>query len=286
MGEIAGVARHVMHAATKAPYLEHDEERELALRWRDHRDDAALHRLTSAHLRLVLSVAARFRRYGLSASDLVQEGSVGLLEAALRFEPERNIRFSTYAAWWVRASMQDYVLRNWSIVRGGTSSSQKALFFNLRRVKARAERNGDSIGDAMYGDIATALKVSRRDVEAMDARLSGPDLSLNAPVAGPDQAEHMEFLVDGEPLPDERVGDTIDGERRLARLRQALSMLNERELKIVYERRLTEESTTLEALGQRLGISKERVRQIENRALAKLRAALCDWQPVAEAAYA
>lgn len=268
--------RRLVRAAMAAPYLERDEERALALRWSEQRDEAALHRLTSAHMRLVIAMAARFRRYGLPQADLIQEGHVGLLEAAQRFEPGREVRFSTYASWWIRAAIQDYVLRNWSIVRGGTSSAQKALFFNLRRLRAHLARELDGAAEPeIYSAIADRLGVSVADVEAMSARLSGPDASLNAPmIEGEDGAERQDLLMSDDPIADEAVGARIDGERRLAWLREALGVLNERELRIVEERRLTENGETLEALGARLGISKERVRQIEARALEKLQAAL------------
>jgi len=273
--------RRLVRAAMSAPYLERDEERGLAVRWRDDRDEAALHRLTAAHMRLVIAMAARFRRFGLPQADLIQEGHVGLLEAAARFEPDREVRFSTYASWWIRAAIQDYVLRNWSIVRGGTSSAQKALFFNLRRLRARLARELEGAAEPeIYAAIADTLGVSIADVETMSARLSGPDTSLNAPmVEGDGDAERMDFLVSDDPIADERVGERIDGERRHAWLREALGVLNERELKIVEERRLSENGETLEALGARLGISKERVRQIEARALEKLQAALLARQP-------
>jgi len=269
--------RHMIQVAMKAPYLERDEERNLAVRWKEERDQQALHRLTSAHMRLVIAIAARFRHFGLSMSDLIQEGHVGLLEAAARFEPEREVRFSTYATWWIRASIQDYILRNWSIVRGGTSSAQKSLFFNLRRLRARLSNGADRVSEPeMYEEIARAIGVSRDDVALMDARLSGPDLSLNAPVIESDgsSSDRQDFIVSDAPLPDEMVGDDIDRKRRTKWLEGALDVLNERELRIVSERRLAEEGATLEALGQKLGISKERVRQIENRALEKLRTAL------------
>jgi RNA polymerase sigma-32 factor len=233
-------------------------------------------------MRLVIALAGRFRHYGLPMADLVQEGHVGLMEAAARFEPEREVRFSTYATWWIRASIQDYILRNWSIVRGGTSSAQKALFFNLRRLRARLMQSTEEhVGDEIHRRIATAIGVSRDDVALMDARLSGPDMSLNAPIGedGDAASERMDFLVDGAALPDETVGAAVDGERRLGWLHQALGVLSERELRILRERRLAEDQATLEALGQRLGISKERVRQIENRALEKLRRALADRFP-------
>ena len=215
-------------------------------------------------------------------ADLVQEGHVGLMEAAARFEPEREVRFSTYATWWIRASIQDYILRNWSIVRGGTSSAQKALFFNLRRLRAKLMQSTEEhVGDEIHRRIATAIGVSREDVALMDARLSGPDMSLNAPIGDDSEAssERMDFLVDGAALPDETVSATVDGERRLTWLNEALTVLSERELRILRERRLAEDQATLEALGHRLGISKERVRQIENRALEKLRRALAERFP-------
>jgi RNA polymerase sigma-32 factor len=272
-----------------APFLEREEERQLAVLWKDHHNEAALHRLTSAHMRLVIALAARFRHYGLPMADLVQEGHVGLLEAAARFEPERDVRFSTYATWWIRASIQDYILRNWSIVRGGTSSAQKALFFNLRRLRARLTRGGEErIADEVHGKIAEAIGVSLKDVALMDARLSAPDTSLNAPVIDADaanSAERVEFLVDDNPLPDESVSEVIDGERRVRWLQQALEVLNERELRILRARRLEEEQVTLEFLGDRLGISKERVRQIENRALEKLKRALMERHPQASGAF-
>jgi RNA polymerase sigma-32 factor len=275
--------RDFVRAAMRAPYLERAEEHDLAVRWRDDHDQAALHRLTSAHMRLVIAVAARFRNFGLPMGDLIQEGHVGLLEAAARFEPEREVRFSTYATWWIRASIQDYILRNWSIVRGGTSSSQKALFFNLRRLRARLAQTADQRPRrAVFAEIANALGVSVSDVEVMDSRLSAPDTSLNAPLHESENdtaSNRQDFLVDVAPLPDETVGEDVDRERRTTWLRSALNVLNERELRIVKERRLRDEAATLEELGESLGISKERVRQIENRALEKLREALLREHP-------
>ena len=281
MLQMAGVRRQFVKAAMSARFLERDEERALAESWRHRGDERALHELAAAHMRLVIALAARFRHYGLPIADLIQEGHVGLLEAAARFEPEREVRFSTYATWWIRASIQDYILRNWSIVRGGTSSAQKALFFNLRRLRAKLSRDGGGAESnaSMFQTIALAIGVSPADVELMDTRLSGPDVSLNAPVTDADstgQTERVEFLVDDKPLQDETVGEAIDGDRRVLWLREALGVLTERELRIVRERRLEEESATLEALGSRLGISKERVRQIESRAMEKLRRALSD----------
>jgi RNA polymerase sigma-32 factor len=287
MGGIAGIRRKFVRAAMEAPFLTREEEHELAVRWKDQKDEAALHRLAAAHMRLVIALAAKFRHYGLSMADLVQEGHVGLLEAAARFEPERDVRFSTYATWWIRASIQDHILRNWSIVRGGTSSAQKALFFNLRRIRARlTQANGSDGNIDIHDAIAEAVGVSREDVAIMDARLSGADMSLNAPLteASGDSADRMDFLVDEAPRPDETVEQVIDTARRSRWLNSALKVLTDREMWIVRERRLGEEPATLEALGERLGISKERVRQIENRALEKLRKALLDRHPEGAAA--
>jgi RNA polymerase sigma-32 factor len=267
----------MVRKAMKAPYLEREEEHLLAIAWKDQKDQEALHKITTAHMRLVISMASKFRNFGLPMSDLVQEGYVGLLEAASRFEPAREVRFSTYATWWIRASMQDYVLRNWSIVRGGTSSAQKALFFNLRRLRAKLARSGDLISQPeVYREISQALGVSEKDVAVMDSRLSGADTSLNAPV-GEDEtgtSTRMDFLVDDGPLQDALVEESIDGDRRTSWLRDAMQVLNERELRIIRQRRLSEEGATLESLGVELGISKERVRQIESRALEKMKSEL------------
>ncbi len=268
---------HMMRAAAAAPYLEREEEHQLALAWAERRDQHALHRLATAHIRLVISVAARFRRYGLAMNDLIQEGHIGLLEAAARFDPHRGVRFSTYATWWIRASIQDHILRNWSIVRSGTSSNQKSLFFSLRRLRAKiASRRQDMSSDEMYRELANAIGVSVKEVERMDARLSSSDMSLNATLGDEEEsgAVRQDFLVDDSPQPDEMVQNTVDSERRAAWLGKAMRALNDRERKIIVSRRLNDDQATLERLGDELGISKERVRQIENRAMEKLRGAL------------
>ena len=274
--------RHLVKAAMKAPYLTREEELELAIQWRDNKDEKALEKLSLSHMRLVIAVASRFKNFGLNLGDLIQEGHVGLLEAAARFEPEREVRFSTYATWWIRASIQDYILRNWSIVRGGTSSSQKALFFNLRRLRAKLSNNQTPLTDSeLHQKIADAIGVKQSDVAVMNARLSGPDTSLNAPVTDTEgsSAARQDFLVSAAPQPDEIVTENIDAERRNTWLASALDVLSDRELKIVRERRLSEDGATLESLGKKLGISKERVRQIESRALQKLKSALLANQP-------
>ncbi|QRM53499.1 RNA polymerase factor sigma-32 [Sinorhizobium sp. BG8] len=274
--------RRMIKLAMSAPYLERDEEQALAHAWKENNDQEARNRIAMAHMRLVISMAARFRNFGLPVGDLVQEGHIGLLEAAARFEPDRQVRFSTYATWWIRASIQDYVLRNWSIVRGGTSSAQKALFFNLRRLRARlASGDRQLTSEAVHEEIAAAIGVSTADVRNMDARLSSSDISLQAPLSSGDDegANRLDLLASDTPLPDEQVGEIIDGERRRGWLHSALAQLNAREMKIIHARRLAEEGATLEELGADLGISKERVRQIECRALEKLRTALVESTP-------
>jgi RNA polymerase sigma-32 factor len=278
MRDLAG--GNLMRVALAAPYLGREEEQDLAIRWKNDGDQAALNRIATAHMRLVISMAARFRHFGLPLGDLIQEGHVGLLEAASRFEPERGVRFSTYATWWIRASIQDYILRNWSIVRGGTSSAQKALFFNLRRLRARLAQGTESLTTrSVYQEISSALGVPIADVAMMDSRLSAPDTSLNAPVIEDGEADRMDFLVSDDPRPDEAAEQAIDVERRHGWLHDALGVLNERELQIISERRLKDDGATLESLGEVMGISKERVRQIESRAMEKLKSALVKANP-------
>lgn len=271
------LGRNMMRSAMQAPYLERQKEHDLALRWKDKRDDDAMHQIAAAHMRLVIAIANRFKRFKMPLGDLVQEGYVGLLEAAARFEPDREVRFSTYATWWIRASIQDYILRNWSIVRGGTSSSQKALFFNLRRLRAKLVQDDSALSKQdIFRTIAEKLGVSVRDVETMDFRFSSSDNSLSVSVSenSDNPIAKMDVLVDDSPLPDALIEQVIDGQRRTQWLYDALQILNERELEIIRFRRLNEEGATLEVLGEKLGISKERVRQIEARALQKLRSAL------------
>ena len=214
MSDLEGIHKQVIRAAMSAPYLQREEEHELALRWSEDGDEEALHQLVSSHIRLVIAIASRFRRYGLPLADMIQEGHVGLLEAAARFEPERGVRFSTYVTWWIRAAIQDYVLRNWSIVRGGTSSAQKSLFFNLRRLRAKLAQRMDGVSaNELHRRIAETVGVSCEDVETMEARLSGSDLSLNMPVPGEEAenaSDRQDFLVDRSPLPDEIVAEAID----------------------------------------------------------------------------
>lgn len=255
--------------------LEQDHELDLATRWRDNADEAALHELTTAYMRLVISMASKFRHYGLPLPDLVQEGNVGLMQAAARFEPSREVRFSTYASWWIRSSIQDYVLRNWSIVRTGTTSAQKSLFFNLRRLRAKIDDTGDGIMSQENKTwVSEHLGVSMRDVENMAARLSASDRSLNAPMNVDGDGQWQDLLPDESTTPDVEVMEARDTARRKEWIAEALEALNPRETLIIRKRRLAEETMTLEALGKELGISKERVRQIEHKALGKLRKSL------------
>ena len=269
--------RKLIKRAMATPMLDAAHELQLARAWRDKQDTKALDELTSAYLRLVISIAARFRNYGLPSNDLIQEGVIGLMQAAQRFEPEREFRFSTYATWWIRASIQDYVLRNWSIVRMTSTAAQKSLFFNLRRLRALIEnRPGHALSREGAEKIAKKLKVSVRDVEDMDGRLSSGDRSLNAKPTEDSDGEWMDLLADDAPLPDEQAIASVDSQVRGQWIHSALDTLTPRELTIIRERKLQddEDSVTLEALGQRLGISKERVRQIEANALSKLKRAL------------
>ncbi len=266
----------VARSARQAPMLDAAREAELARRWRDQGDLNALHQLTGAYLRLVIAIAARYRSYGLAMGDLIQEGSVGLMQAAARFDPDRGVRFSTYATWWIKAAVQQFVLRNWSIVRTGTTSAQKALFFNLRRLRRLIEPEHGALSEAGRAQVAETLGVPVADVADMEMRLGGADRSLNAPI-GPDAEDSQDWqdrLADDRPTPEAIFEQESDTARRSAWLHRALQTLQPRERQIISERRLDDDGATLEEMGRRLGVSKERARQIEAAALAKLRAAL------------
>ncbi|NIJ42334.1 RNA polymerase sigma-32 factor [Parvibaculum indicum] len=278
-GDSQSANRRFTKHAMSVPLLEPDREFELARRWKDDRDEKALHELTGAYMRLVISLATKFRNYGLPHADLVQEGNVGLMQAAARFEPERGVRFSTYARWWIRAAIQDYVLRNWSIVRTGTTAAHKSLFFNLRRLRAMIDNGArENLSEDERIFIAEKLGVGVEDVEVMQARLYAGDRSLNAPMREADaedgSLEWQDILACERALPEETVMETRDSRRRSEWIEEAMEALSERERLIVRERRLREDTATLETLGHRLGLSKERVRQIEHRAIDKMREAL------------
>ena len=269
--------RAFMKTAMGAPLLERDEELKLATAWRDEGDEEALHRLTTAYMRLVIAVASKFKHYGLPFPDLVSEGNIGLMQAAARFEPERGVRFSTYASWWIRSAIQDYVLRNWSIVRTGTTAAHKSLFFNLRRLRALInDVSSGGLTPENRAYVAQALRVGEDDVDQMAARLAAVDRSLNAPFTEDGEGEWQDLLPAETPDPEASFMEEHDTSKRAQWLQDALSTLSEREQLIIRERRLREDSVTLEKLGERLGISKERVRQIEHQALNKMRKALTE----------
>jgi RNA polymerase sigma-32 factor len=266
--------------AMKAELLDAETEVRLARAWRDFRDERALHRLITAYMRLAISMASKFRRYGAPMNDLIQEASLGLMKAADKFDPDRGVRFSTYAVWWIKASIQDYVMRNWSMVRTGSTSSQKALFFNLRRVQAKLEREAGQRGEVLDQHqlrqmVAADIGVPLADVEMMEGRLSGSDYSLNATQSSDeDGREWIDALEDDGIQADEAVEIAHDGERLRGWLVKAMQGLNARERYIVAERKLKDDGRTLESLGEELGLSKERVRQLEAAAFAKMRRSL------------
>ncbi len=274
--------RKVITTAMSTAMLDAETELNLARRWRDEDDVEALHQLTNAYMRLAISVASKYKRYGAPMGDLIQEGAIGLMKAAERFDPDRGVRFSTYAVWWIKASIQDYVMRNWSLVRTGSTSSQKSLFFNLRRVRAEKERESNEYGrqfGVMSNDtreaVATALRVPLHDVEMMERRLSGSDFSLNTPQGTDDEGrEWMETIEDESPISSESAVAEEDTLRTHGWINEALDVLTDRERMIIAKRKLSDEPSTLEALGGQLGLSKERVRQLETQALKKMRGAL------------
>lgn len=277
--------RAFISSAMTAPMLTREREFEIAKLWREDGDEEALHELVTAYVRLVVSMASKFSNYGLPHGDLVQEGNIGLMQAAFRFEPEREIRFSTYASWWIKSAMQDYILRNWSIVRSGTSASQKSLFFNLRWLRAKIESpGGGPVTRATLEAISDKLKIGLKDVENMSNRLATRDQSLNAPVGEEGDDSIGDFLPDLTPNPEEITIRVCDGEIRGRWLQSAMLELSERERLIISERRLNEDKVTLEALGDRLGITKERVRQIEHKAFEKLKCSVVrhSQEPTAE----
>jgi RNA polymerase sigma-32 factor len=258
--------------AMAAELLSAEVEADLARAWRDRRDEAALHRLVTAYMRLAVSVAARFRRYGAPMGDLVQEASLGLMKAAEKFDPDRGVRFSTYAVWWIRAAVQDYVMRNWSLVRTGSTTAQKSLFFNLHRVRARLERETAAGGDDLRRRVAAELGVAVADVEMMEGRLGGPDFSLDAvQSAEEDGRSWIEALEDDSLQAAERFETRHDAEALRGWLVRAMGRLPERERLILRERHLGQTPRTLESLAAELKLSKERVRQLEAAAFARLR---------------
>ncbi len=261
----------------KFPMLELGEEFMLAKRWREHGDTEAAHRLVTSHLRLVAKIAMGYRGYGLPVSELIGEGNVGIMQAVKRFDPDRGFRLATYAMWWIRASIQEYILHSWSLVKIGTTAAQKKLFFNLRRVKGqiKALEDGDMTPEHVK-QVAHRLDVPEEDVVSMNRRLSGPDRSLNAPVRadGDGGGEWQDWLVDETDSQEIVLAEREEQLQRRRLLERALTVLNERERHILTERRLKDDPSTLEDLSKVYGISRERVRQIEVRAFDKLQKAI------------
>jgi RNA polymerase sigma-32 factor len=274
-GGEAGLNRYLTEIK-KFPILAPEEEYMLAKRWTEHQDTEAAAKLVNSHLRLVAKIAMGYRGYGLPTSELISEGNIGLMQGVKKFEPERGFRLATYAMWWIRASIQEYILRSWSLVKMGTTAAQKKLFFNLRRMKNQIEAFED--GDLKPADvtkIATDLGVSEEEVVSMNRRMAmGGDTSLNVPLREEGEGQWQDWLVDTGPLQDERVAEAEETKVRHELLVQAMDALNEREKHILTERRLTEDPKTLEELSQVYDVSRERIRQIEVRAFEKLQKAL------------
>jgi len=256
----------------KYPMLPHEEEYMLAQAWREHDDREAAHKMVTSHLRLVAKIAMGYRGYGLPVAELIAEGNIGLMQAVKRFEPERGFRLATYAMWWIRANIQEYILRSWSLVKIGTTAAQKKLFFKLRKLKGQIQAidEGDMRPDQVE-KIATALNVPEKDVVSMNRRLAGPDNSLNAPLRAEGDGEWQDWLVDDSTDQETELAESEELGKRRALLMGAMENLNDRERKIITERRLTDDPKTLEELSNEFDISRERVRQIKELALGKLR---------------
>jgi RNA polymerase sigma-32 factor len=257
------------------PMLEQSEEFMLAKRWQEHQDTEAAHKMVTSHLRLVAKIAMGYRGYGLPMSEVISEGNVGLMQAVKRFDPDKGFRLATYAMWWIRAAIQEYILHSWSLVKIGTTAAQKKLFFNLRRVKGqlKALEEGDLKPETVT-EIATRLNVPESDVVDMNRRLAAPDHSLNAPVRFDGEGEWQEWLMDEGDSQETVLAESQEFGRRQKLLDRALKLLNPRERRILSERRLKDEPTTLEDLSKEFGISRERVRQIEVRAFDKVQRAI------------
>lgn len=269
--------RRYISAAMDAPMLEREYEVQLARRWREEEDADALHEIIEAHIRLVVRIASKFKGYGLPIGDLIQEGNRGLLEAANRFDPDRNVRYSTYATWWILAAMQEYIVRNSSIVRIGTTPAQKSLFFNLRKLRAKLTDNlAAQMTEEEREMIASELGVPLAAVERMESHFSRPDQSLNATVGESDSDEFVDLLSDDSPTPEAIVGDLIDSETRAKWIADAMQHLTQREREVITRRFLKDDKITLAEIGETFGVTKERIRQIEGKALSKLRDALQD----------
>ncbi|AQS91196.1 MULTISPECIES: RNA polymerase sigma factor RpoH [Gluconobacter] len=259
----------------KFPLLTPQEELDLSRQWRKNEDTSAAHRLVTSHLRLVAKIAMGYRGYGLPVNELISEGNIGMMQAVRRFDPERGFRLATYAMWWIRAAMQEYILHSWSLVKIGTTASQKKLFFNLRRLKGQMQAIDDGdLKPEQVNSIATTLGVPEQDVMSMNQRLAAPDHSLNAPLRIDGEGEWQDWLVDDHENQEQTYAASEEFTGRKALLDQAMMTLNERERHILSERRLKEEPSTLEDLSHHYNVSRERIRQIEARAMEKLQKAM------------
>ena len=259
----------------KFPLLTPQEELDLSRQWRKNEDTSAAHRLVTSHLRLVAKIAMGYRGYGLPVNELISEGNIGMMQAVRRFDPERGFRLATYAMWWIRAAMQEYILHSWSLVKIGTTASQKKLFFNLRRLKGQMQAIDDGdLKPEQVNSIATTLGVPEQDVMSMNQRLAAPDHSLNAPLRIDGEGEWQDWLVDDHDNQEQTYAASEEFTGRKALLDQAMMTLNERERHILSERRLKEEPSTLEDLSHHYNVSRERIRQIEARAMEKLEKAM------------
>ena len=271
MSPEGGLSRYLTEIR-KFPMLPKDEEFMLAQRWKEHQDSEAAHKMVTSHLRLVAKIAMGYRGYGLPIGEVISEGNVGLMQAVKKFEPDKGFRLATYAMWWIRASIQEYILRSWSLVKMGTTAAQKKLFFNLRKAKSQIEafQDGDLRPDQVSA-IATKLGVLDSEVISMNRRLSGPDASLNAPLRSDSESEWQDWLADDNQVSQETVvAENEEKSLRMGLLQEAMVELTDRERHILAERRLKDDPTTLEQLATHYGVSRERVRQIEVRAFEKL----------------
>ncbi|MEM7442565.1 MAG: RNA polymerase sigma factor RpoH [Pseudomonadota bacterium] len=274
VGSESNLTRYLQEIRT-FPMLEPQQEYMLAKAWREHEDTDSAHQLVTSHLRLVAKIAMGYRGYGLPVSELISEGNVGMMQAVKRFDPERGFRLATYAMWWIRAAIQEYILHSWSLVKMGTTAAQKKLFFNLRKLKGQLQAidEGDLQPETVT-EIATRLDVPEQDVINMNRRLASPDHSLNAPLRADSEGEWQDWLVDESESQEIQLADQEELSKRRALLRDAMKGLNDRERHILTERRLRDNPTTLEELSQHYNISRERVRQIEVRAFEKLQKAI------------
>ena len=267
--------REYIRTIRRFPILEPEEEYMLAKRWREHGDTDAAHKLVTSHLRLVTKIAAGYRGYGLPLADLISEGNLGLMHAVKRFDPERGFRLATYAMWWIRANIQQFILQSWSLVKLSSTAAQKKLFFNLRRLKSKIQEADDqALSPEQVREISTRLDVPEADVVMMEGRMAGPDHSLNAPLRGETETEWQDWLVDESESQESAIAEAQELDVRRDMLTEAMGSLKPREHHILTERRLRETPRTLDDLSREYGISRERVRQIENRAFEKVEAAI------------